>query len=55
MTHEYWLERRKEARAIADLITDAAAQADMLNVADTYEALASAARQRALTPQSELE
>ena len=51
---QYWLERSKEARAIAELMTDAVARADMLSVADTYAGLARVAAERPLTPQSDL-
>jgi hypothetical protein len=44
---EHWRSRAKEARAIADQMTDADSRSAMLRIADDYDRLAERAAQRA--------
>jgi hypothetical protein len=44
---EHWRSRTKEARAIADQMTDADSRSAMLRIADDYDRLAERAAQRA--------
>jgi hypothetical protein len=46
---EHWRRRAKEARAIAEMLTDAGARKLMLGVADDYDKLAQRAEERLLT------
>jgi hypothetical protein len=50
---EHWRQRAKEARAIAEQLTDETAKATMLTIADDYENLAIEAATRVIDESKE--
>lgn len=43
-----WRQRAEEARALAELMSDASARENMLKIADAYEEMAKKAEERAI-------
>ena len=50
---EHWLARAKEARRVADYLTNPTAREHMLNCAKSYDRIAELARQRLLREQED--